>query len=45
VLDEDGRGVPNALVEVWQANASGRYRHSRDNHPARSIQIFWAPAV
>ena len=34
VLDEDGRGVPNALVEVWQANASGRYRHSRDNHPA-----------
>lgn len=34
VLDEDGRGVPNALVEVWQANAAGRYRHSRDNHPA-----------
>ena len=23
VLDEDGRGVPNALVEVWQANAAG----------------------
>ena len=34
VLDEDGRGIPNALVEVWQANAAGRYRHSRDNHPA-----------
>jgi protocatechuate 3,4-dioxygenase beta subunit len=34
VLDEDGRGVPNALVEVWQANAAGRYRHTRDNHPA-----------
>jgi len=34
VVDEDGRGVPNALVEVWQANASGRYRHSRDSHPA-----------
>lgn len=34
VLDEDGRGVPNALVEVWQANTCGRYRHSRDNHPA-----------
>jgi len=34
VLDEDGRGVPNALVEVWQANAGGRYRHARDNHPA-----------
>jgi protocatechuate 3,4-dioxygenase, beta subunit len=34
VLDEDGRGVPNALVEVWQANAAGRYQHTRDNHPA-----------
>jgi protocatechuate 3,4-dioxygenase beta subunit len=34
VLDEDGRGVPHALVEVWQANAAGRYRHTRDNHPA-----------
>jgi protocatechuate 3,4-dioxygenase beta subunit len=34
VLDEDGRGIPHALVEVWQANAAGRYRHSRDNHPA-----------
>ncbi|MFN7925377.1 MAG: protocatechuate 3,4-dioxygenase subunit beta [Bryobacteraceae bacterium] len=34
VADEDGRGVPNALVEIWQANAAGRYRHSRDNHPA-----------
>ena len=34
VVDEDGRGVPNALVEVWQANSSGLYRHSRDSHPA-----------
>jgi protocatechuate 3,4-dioxygenase, beta subunit len=34
VLDEDGRGVPHALVEIWQANAAGRYRHSRDQHPA-----------
>jgi protocatechuate 3,4-dioxygenase, beta subunit len=34
VLDEDARGVPNALVEVWQANAAGRYRHTRDNHRA-----------
>ena len=34
VLDEDGRGVPHALVEIWQANAAGRYRHSGDNHPA-----------
>lgn len=34
ILDEDGRGVPNALVEIWQANAAGRYQHKRDNHPA-----------
>jgi protocatechuate 3,4-dioxygenase beta subunit len=34
VLDEDGRGVPYAMVELWQANAAGRYRHSRDDHPA-----------
>jgi protocatechuate 3,4-dioxygenase beta subunit len=34
ILDEDGRGVPDALVEIWQANAAGRYRHTRDNHPA-----------
>jgi protocatechuate 3,4-dioxygenase beta subunit len=34
VLDEDGRPVPRTLVEVWQSNAAGRYRHARDNHPA-----------
>lgn len=34
VLDEDGRGVPNALVEIWQANACGRYIHVIDQHPA-----------
>ena len=34
VLDSDGRPVPNALVEVWQANASGRYRHVVDTFPA-----------
>jgi protocatechuate 3,4-dioxygenase beta subunit len=28
VLDEDGRGVPNVLVELWQANAGGRYDDS-----------------
>ena len=27
VLDEDGRPLRGALVEVWQANAAGRYRH------------------
>ena len=34
VLDEDGRPIPNTLVEVWQANAAGRYRHEVDQHPA-----------
>ena len=32
VLDESGRPVPNALVEVWQANAGGRYRHKKDTY-------------
>jgi protocatechuate 3,4-dioxygenase, beta subunit len=34
VLDEDGRPIRGALVEVWQANACGRYRHEVDQHPA-----------
>jgi protocatechuate 3,4-dioxygenase, beta subunit len=34
VVDEDARPVAGALVEVWQANAGGRYHHSNDNHPA-----------
>ncbi|WP_424629765.1 protocatechuate 3,4-dioxygenase subunit beta [Bradyrhizobium sp. SYSU BS000235] len=34
VRDEDGRGVANELVEVWQANACGRYVHVVDQHPA-----------
>jgi protocatechuate 3,4-dioxygenase beta subunit len=34
VLDEDGRPVPGTLVEVWQANAAGRYPHKADQHDA-----------
>lgn len=34
VLDEAGRGVPNTLVEVWQANAGGRYRHKKESYLA-----------
>jgi protocatechuate 3,4-dioxygenase, beta subunit len=34
VLDEGGRPISGALVEVWQANAAGRYRHEVDQHPA-----------
>lgn len=34
VVDEDGRGVPDTLVELWQANACGRYLHAVDRHDA-----------
>ena len=34
VLNEDGRPVPHTLVEVWQANAAGRYLHKVDQHNA-----------
>lgn len=34
VLDETRRGVANTLVELWQANACGRYIHVVDQHPA-----------
>jgi protocatechuate 3,4-dioxygenase beta subunit len=34
VLDGEGRPVRRQLVEVWQANAGGRYLHQRDQHPA-----------
>nr|WP_307037992.1 protocatechuate 3,4-dioxygenase subunit beta [Arthrobacter sp. B3I4] len=34
VLDGDGRPVAGQLVEIWQANSSGRYIHKRDQHPA-----------
>jgi protocatechuate 3,4-dioxygenase, beta subunit len=34
VLDEAGRPIPDTLIEIWQANASGRYIHVNDQHPA-----------
>ena len=34
VVDEGGRPVPDTLVEVWQANAAGRYIHKVDQHDA-----------
>ena len=34
VTDEDGRAVPHTLVEIWQANAAGRYVHVKDQHDA-----------
>lgn len=34
LLDENGRAVPGKLIEVWQANAGGRYRHKNDGYLA-----------
>jgi protocatechuate 3,4-dioxygenase, beta subunit len=34
LLDGDGRPIPNSLIEIWQANAGGRYRHAVDRWPA-----------
>lgn len=34
VLDENARPVPNTLLEIWQANAGGRYRHKKDTYLA-----------
>ncbi|HLN85715.1 MAG TPA: protocatechuate 3,4-dioxygenase subunit beta [Candidatus Limnocylindrales bacterium] len=34
VMDEDERPVPNTLIEIWQANAAGRYHHPVDQHNA-----------
>ena len=34
VLDENARPVPNTLIEIWQANAGGRYRHKKDGYLA-----------
>ncbi len=44
VLDEGNRPVPGALLEFWQANAGGRYRHKKETYLAPSIRIsaVWA---
>ena len=34
VLDENGRPVPHTVIEIWQANAAGRYLHASDQHNA-----------
>jgi protocatechuate 3,4-dioxygenase, beta subunit len=47
VLDEDGRAVSRTLIEVWQANAAGRYAHQVDQHNAPLDPNFtgWGRAV
>jgi protocatechuate 3,4-dioxygenase, beta subunit len=34
VLNEEGAPVPKTMIEIWQANAAGRYIHEKDEHPA-----------
>ncbi|HYL58555.1 MAG TPA: protocatechuate 3,4-dioxygenase subunit beta [Candidatus Acidoferrales bacterium] len=34
VLDESGHAIPSTLIEIWQANAAGRYAHDADRHDA-----------
>ena len=34
LMDETDKAIPNALIEIWQANASGRYAHKGDDHSA-----------
>lgn len=33
IYDEHGKPIPNALLEIWQANAAGRYLHKQDQWP------------
>ncbi|MFO1047314.1 MAG: protocatechuate 3,4-dioxygenase subunit beta [Geminicoccaceae bacterium] len=40
VLDESGQPVPNTLIEIWQANAGGKYRHVNDNYLAAADPNF-----
>jgi protocatechuate 3,4-dioxygenase beta subunit len=40
ILDENGRPVPHTLVEIWQANAAGRYPHRADQHDAPTDPNF-----
>lgn len=40
VLDGDGAGVPDAMIEVWQADAQGRYNHPADPRFAGRGETF-----
>ena len=44
VLDEDGTPVGGALVEIWQANAAGRYIHPNDDDHAPVDDRFYGAA-
>ncbi|MBO0821236.1 MAG: protocatechuate 3,4-dioxygenase subunit beta, partial [Nocardiopsaceae bacterium] len=40
VREAGGRPVPDTLIEIWQTNAAGRYRHAREHHPAPLDENF-----
>jgi protocatechuate 3,4-dioxygenase beta subunit len=40
ITDEDGRPIPHTIVEIWQANAAGRYQHPADQHDAPTDPNF-----
>lgn len=44
VVDEDGAPVPGALVEIWHANAAGKYIHPNDSHDAPADPNFYGAA-
>ena len=47
IVDEECNPIPDALVEIWQANTHGRYHHERDTSPAASDPHFqgWGEVV
>ena len=47
VMDEDGKPIGDALVDIWQANAAGRYHHERDPNPTPRDANFqgWAQVL
>lgn len=42
VLDGDGDGVEDAMIEIWQANAAGRYRHPADPRHSGAVDESFA---
>jgi protocatechuate 3,4-dioxygenase beta subunit len=45
VLDPSGRPLPNARLDIWQANAAGRYAHPGDDSPAPLDPNFQGSAI
>src|SRR2546429_430244 len=42
VLDDHGHPVPHTLLEIWQANAAGGYKHTKDTGPRPPAPNFFA---